>query len=243
MSLPFGHTAVMAGRAAGAAGELDYFPTPPWAARAGGELALRLDPDAAGCWEPACGEGHMAVPLCETFAWVRASDVHPYGHGSVLDFLSEDAGGLEPVDWIITNPPFVQAEAFVRQAWRLARRGVAMLVRLQFHEGAARFRLFGELRVAASFAFAERVPMVKGRWDPVASSATAYAWFLWLKPKALAASPWRAAIEAAWGMAPELNSHLNGLIPPGTRARLSRHEDLERFGEAGTAPLFGESGG
>jgi hypothetical protein len=27
--------------------------------------------------------------------------------------------------------------------------------------------------------FAERVHMVKGRWNPDASSATAYAWFVW----------------------------------------------------------------
>ena len=38
-------------------GVLDYFPTPPWAARAGGELIRRLDPPARTCWEPACGDG------------------------------------------------------------------------------------------------------------------------------------------------------------------------------------------
>jgi hypothetical protein len=29
--------------------------------------------------------------------------------------------------------------------------------------------------------FVERVPMVKGRWDPGASTATSYAWFVWRK--------------------------------------------------------------
>ena len=60
---PSGHTSVMSSRAATAPGELDYFPTPPWAARAGGELIKQIDPAAGSCWEPACGEGHMAFGL------------------------------------------------------------------------------------------------------------------------------------------------------------------------------------
>jgi hypothetical protein len=70
-SLPFGGNAVMSSRVATAPDELDYFPTPPWAARAGAELIKRLDPAARSCWEPACGQGHMAHGLADYFAEVR----------------------------------------------------------------------------------------------------------------------------------------------------------------------------
>ena len=70
---------------------LDYFPTPPWAARAGAELVQRLDPLAKTVWEPACGEGHMAGPLAEYFS-VCASDIHPHGFGLVEETLGFPKG-------------------------------------------------------------------------------------------------------------------------------------------------------
>lgn len=234
---PSGHTAVMAGRAPTPPDALDYFPTPPWAARAGGELIQRLDPGPWSCWEPACGEGHMAHGLADYFeGGVWASDVFDYGAGHpVVDFL--DPASLGPVidgqqggvDWIVTNPPFVKGEAFVRGAWPRARRGIAMLLRLQFIEGAGRWRLFmRDCPLAVLAPFAERVPMVKGRWDPDASSATAYAWFVWLKPE-VGPPPGRFDM-GAWP--------LLMLIAPGAKARLSRPSDLERFVGASEAPLL-----
>lgn len=216
---PAGFTAVMAQRAPIDPDSLDYFPTPPWAARAGGEIVRRLDPLAQTCWEPAAGGGHMAWGLSDYFAEVSISDIHDHGGAMSPRFLLGDfldptfAPAIRP-DWIITNPPFVKGEAFVRQAWRRARRGVAMLLRLQFLEGAGRYRLFHELPLHACAPFAERVPMVKGRWDPTASSATAYAWFIWLKP----------GVDG-YGAGPGLS-----FIAPGTKARLTKADDAARFG-------------
>ena len=225
---PSGFTAVMAQRAPLDPDELDYFPTPPWAARAGGELIRALDPLASTCWEPACGGGHMAWGLMGAFDDVSFSDIHDHGGPlSPLHWLGDflDEGFAPPIapDWIVTNPPFVKGEAFVRRAWSLARRGVAMLLRLQFLEGGARYQMFRDCPLAVVAPFSERVPMVKGRWDPDAASATAYAWFVWLKP----------GVDG-FGAAPRLE-----LIPPGTRKRLSRVDDLIRFVGAGDAPLFG----
>ena len=207
---------------------LDYFPTPPWAARAGGELIARLDPGQWTALEPAAGGGHMAHGLRPYFASVTESDIHQHDGGAaefIVDFLSEEAEGLLPeVDWIVTNPPFVLGDAFVRTAYRRARRGVAMLLRLVFLEGKARHRLLHEdcpLTVVAPFS--ERVPMVKGRWDPDASSATAYAWFIWRKG---AAGP------------PMLLP-----IPPGTKERLADREDVARFNGTAEAPLFANPAG
>lgn len=228
---PEGFSAVMAHRVSDMRA-LDYFPTPPWAARAGGELIRAIDP-RRGCmsaWEPACGGGHMVAGLEDYLDGIWRTDIHahdgPLGPMKVGDFLDPDFLPDLQADWIITNPPFKAGEAFVRRAWARAERGVAMLLRLQFLEGAARCRLFAELPPHTVAVFAERVPMVQGRWDPEASSATAYAWFVWVKP----GTPVWAQVEAqgtrmAW-------------IAPGAKARLSRAEDLERFG--GHAPgLFG----
>lgn len=224
---PEGFSAVMAHRVS-APDDLDYFPTPPWAARAGGELIRAIDPEPGlTCWEPAAGGGHMAWGLADYFQAVTLSDV--FDHEGGLSGLAELGDFLDPAfasdlaaDWIVTNPPFVKGEGFVRAAWARARRGVAMLLRLQFLEGGARYRMFQDVPLHTVAPFAERVPMVKGRWDPEASSATAYAWFVWIKPGV-----------AGFGDAPRLH-----LIPPGTRARLSRPDDLIRFGEQASAPLF-----
>jgi hypothetical protein len=112
---------------------LDDFPTPPWATRAFVRHILG-EKKVAGdvVWEPACGRGHMAQVLGESFREVRSSDVYPYGYGAVHDFV----GGMAPVgsvDWIITNPPFRLAEQFLERALPMARKGVALLTRMR-HE-------------------------------------------------------------------------------------------------------------
>lgn len=212
--------AVMAQRGTPAKG-LDFFPTPPWATRAGAEIIKALDPPATTCWEPACGAGHMAEPLVEYFPEaVFASDVHDYGFGWTFDFLSDRVP--DPCcDWVITNPPFRLGEAFVRAAWPLARRGVAMLLRLAFLEGGARHRLlYDDCPLSVLAPFSERVPMVAGRWDPDASSATAYAWFIFLR----GSSPDGSSREQRGTPAPIIVP-----IPPGTRSRLHRRADVARW--------------
>lgn len=196
---------------------LDYFPTPLWATRAGAELLRGLDPTASVVWEPACGEGHMAAALSDYFE-VIASDVHPHGYGLVRDFLDENEES-PACDWVVTNPPFKTAEQFVRLGLRRARCGVALLLRLSFLEGGARHALLhGNTPLTAVAAFAERVPMRLGKWDLSVASATAYGWFFWQKN----------------GPAPALLL----CIPPGTRERLWKADDAERFGWRPPSPLL-----
>lgn len=170
------------------ADSLDFFPTPPWATRALTRHVLPLAfpwPDlyAGTAWDPACGQGHMALALAETFGRVEASDIFDYGFGKVADFLHPDYA-WRPADWIITNPPFNLGAEFVMKALELSRVGVAMLVRMQFLEGGDRYRaLYGRRRFRPHLVgqFVERVPMHKGRWVINGSTATAYAWLVWLK--------------------------------------------------------------
>ena len=192
---------------------LDYFPTPPWATRALIECVFpRAGLESRGiAIEPACGEGHMAEVLAETFDHVDATDIHDYGYGAVADFLTAK---IPPdyADWIITNPPFGDlAEAFVLRALDLTSFGVAMFLRLQWLETVGRYeRIFAKHPPLIIAQFAERVPLHKGRWEPEGTTATAYLWIVWLKD----AAP--RATEFMW-------------IPPGQREALTRPDDVARF--------------
>ena len=188
---------------------LDDFPTPPWATRALLEHVIEKEGSVANmtALEPACGRGHMAQALREFFAKVEASDIHDYGHGKVSDFLN----GVYPTDaydWVITNPPFRHAEEFIQRALPIARRGVAVLVRTVFIESVGRYnRIFRTNPPTKFVQFTERVPMVKGRVDRKASTATGYAWVVWEKqiemPPALVwVPPCRKKLESLYDYEP-----------------------------------------
>lgn len=141
----------------------------------------RVPLDLMTCREPAANRGHMVAPLSTYFGTVYASDVHDYGAGyPVVDFLFPRP--LGDVDWTITNPPFRLAEEFIARALGTSRVGVAMIVRAAFLEGVGRYeRLFSIKPPSDVLQFSERVVMHKGRLAPEGSTATAYAWLVWIK--------------------------------------------------------------
>jgi hypothetical protein len=123
----------------------------------------------------------MAKVLKEYFGEVRCADAYQYGYGDVRDFLTYPYE-TNAVDWIITNPPFRLSEEFVIRSLRVARTGVAMLARTVFLESVGRFNgIFQETPPSKFAQFVERVPMVRGRLDGKATTATGYAWFVWEK--------------------------------------------------------------
>lgn len=158
---------------------LDDFPTPPWAGRA---LMEHILPGVAPAtvWEPAANRGYLLRGITEYFTWRWASDIFDYGIDARQgDYLFEPAP--EGVDYIITNPPFRLAHAFIDKALGEARRGCAFLVRTSFLEGVNRYdSLWSRIPPTFVAQFAERVPMVKGRCDPDASTATSYCWVGWV---------------------------------------------------------------
>jgi hypothetical protein len=223
ISRPHGFTAVMAQRRE-PPNALDYFPTPPWATRA---LFRHVLPELGvhtvdQVWEPACGEGHMAAVIAE-FAQGRviATDIFDYGYGRApVDFLDRLVpAGADGVDWIITNPPFKPADQFAQRALDRAGVGAALLLRTQWLESEERYQSIFRDRPPTLFApFVERVPMLRGRWEPNASTATSYSWFVWMR-----------------GLAPRPPFW----IPPGCRAALSRPDDRRRFASSAAGqPLF-----
>ena len=161
---------------------VDDFPTPPWGTRALCEFLTDQGFDLSGMSvrEPAANRGFMARPLGEHFGRVIASDLMDYGAGyPVEDFLFPYA--IEPVDWTITNPPFTLADQFVHRALETSRVGCAIIIRSAFLEGIGRYEtLFRDHPPAFTLQFVERIPMVKGRIDASAASATAYSWIVWV---------------------------------------------------------------
>lgn len=192
--------------------QLDLYSTPPWAARAGAEIARDLFPTARSVREPACGYMNIAGPLAEYFDEVIPTDVYPHTPNTPLaDFLDEHAWPEEPdCDLIITNPPFVTAELFTRLALKRARLGVGMLVRTVWVESEGRYSLFegGDHPLTQLCPFSERAAMVMGPWDPNCGSATSYSWLFWVKGAEPKAPRW---------------------IPPGTRDRLWLDDDARKY--------------
>lgn len=159
---------------------LDNFPTPPWATRALLEQVLGTEALATQtCIEPACGAGHMSKVLKEYFKHVISADIYEYGYGAVENFLAAPER-KESIDWMITNPPFNLAEDFIRKGLAETSNGVAVLTRTVFLESIGRYeRLFRNQPPNIVAQFSERVPMVKGRLSPKASTATGYCWLVW----------------------------------------------------------------
>ena len=213
----------------------DDFPTPSWGTRAFLEHVLKPRGLAHGrAWEPACNRGYMVRPMREYFDSVHASDVWDYspdwprrmvvfgpdgrareddGQHRICDFLFPNSEppsiAANPVDWIISNPPFKAAEEFIARARVLARVGCAMLVRTSFLESVGRYeRLFSVTPPTIVCQFVERLPMVKGRIDRKASTATSYAWLVWIRDRAPEPFQW---------------------IPP-CRSKLERDSDYEVAG-------------
>ncbi|MGO4872769.1 MAG: SAM-dependent DNA methyltransferase [Roseiarcus sp.] len=225
-----GHTAVMAQKRAKLKEpkpwqRLEFFPTPPWATRALFAHAVFFSVRHDSVWEPCAGLGHMATALAEVFAEVRASDVYNYptddGRDGELfgvgrfDFLDAEAVSHEPMsDWVVTNPPFGQAAKMLENALAKARVGVAFLLRMQWLEGGERYEtIYADCAPTFIAPFVERVPMCEGGWDPAGSTATMYAWFVWLRG------------DDGWVFSPPDRIEVR-LIPPGCADRLTRPSDV-----------------
>lgn len=201
---------------------LDFFPTPPWATRSFLNVVLPVAAPGfavGSVCEPACGEGHMCEVMRETIPDVRASDVWDYGKGyPVLDFL-DARKPVAPAALGMTNPPFNAALAFAMRLLTVAP-VVAIIVRTGWAHGEDRYRDLFATRPPTLVAYsAERIPMHRGRWEPKGSTATDYAWFIW--------------VDGAERLPPFW-------IPPGQKRAFSRLDDVRRFAIASDTPLFAE---
>lgn len=112
----------------------DFYPTPPEATMA--LLQFLNLPPGTRVWEPACGQGHIVRVLEQMGYSVIGTDIQ-----TGVDFLTAPCAAC---DWIITNPPFVLAEAFIR---RCGEHGLpfALLLKSQYWHAVCRYELFQSL--------------------------------------------------------------------------------------------------
>ena len=163
----------------------DLYETAPVAVRA----LLDAEWLPSRIWEPACGPGAIVHELRLSGRTVVASDIIDHGcpGQTVADFLRTTVAP-RGVDCIVTNPPYRFAAEFVEHGLALCPR-VVMLLRLAFLDGGtgtrraslARQAVLDGGQLARVHQFRERLPMMhRAGWDgPIATSSTAFAWFVW----------------------------------------------------------------
>lgn len=166
----------------------DDFPTPPWGTRALFQYVLYPYTDRMHdtVWEPTCNRGYMVRPLQEWFrdCNVHYSDVYDYKDNRcvyrVFDYTAAD--WLRRFDWVVMNPPFNMIEKFISRALTHTNKGVAVLGRIALLEGKSRYENLYSIRPPTFVApFVERLPMRRSRVDPDMTTASAYAWFVWVR--------------------------------------------------------------
>lgn len=157
---------------------------------------LKLDFSNMIILEPCCGGGHMYKAIydyitADNYAGtIIATDVadretiidFPRLVGPEYDFLNDDYNpGVGFIDYIIMNPPYSTIEPFVMKALGMANKGILLLARLQFLEGAGRYEnILEEFPPSDVYIYVDRIRCCKnGDPNDNAPSAQAYAWFYW----------------------------------------------------------------
>lgn len=114
--------------------ERDFYPTPPDCTEALLDY-LSVRPKPLGkAWECAAGDGHISRVLRRYGYEVVESDIQ-----TGTDFLTADLP--QGAEWIITNPPFNLAEAFIKHALSFEI-PCAFLLKSQFWHSKKRYPLF-----------------------------------------------------------------------------------------------------
>lgn len=171
----------------------DFYQTPDVATRAllgTGELTNRL------IWEPACGAGAISEVLKEHDYDVISTDRYERGYGTTGEEWNFIAPGAER-PWanlatIVTNPPFMHADAFILKALEHSPKAV-MLLRWAYAQGehggsrrdGARSRIMDQ-HCSRAYLFIDRLPMMHREGytgKKHKSSAMAHAWFVFERKK------------------------------------------------------------
>ena len=89
-------------------------------------------------WEPACGSNAMVDVMREKGYDVIGTDIV-----NGQDFLCTEIA--DDYSWIITNPPFITAQDFIKRAASL-NKPFALLLKTQYWHSAKRFKIFSDFQ-------------------------------------------------------------------------------------------------
>lgn len=150
----------------------DFYPTPPI-----GTLSLLEKEKFDGkIWECACGDGSMGRVLEDAGYNVIGTDINPRGYGYKVDFLSTTEL-LAPN--IVTNPPFIFSEEFVRHALSLGVQKLALLNKTAFLEGIKRGAYLETTPLKRVIVFKKRLKMTRNGMIIKGGGMISFSWFIW----------------------------------------------------------------
>lgn len=133
------------------------------------------------CLEPSAGGGAFVRALLARGCRVEVRDIDPHASALKIDDCKVRSRGdflgwtpsMRPL-WVVGNPPYADAEAHVRHALSVTRRGVAMLLRLAFLESQQRAPFWAEHPCSWVGVLSKRPSFTGGGTD-----SAAYGWFVW----------------------------------------------------------------
>lgn len=158
--------------------EGDRYWTEPWVTQA----LLDVVRFRGLVWEPAAGRGDMADVIRDAGYQVMCSDIAGPTLGckgaAEANFLTHTSPG-DGTFSIVTNPPYIHAEAFIHKALELTARAggmVAMLLRNEYDCAASRRDLFEQEPFACKLVLTKRP-----RWSDsnIASPRHNFCWMIW----------------------------------------------------------------
>ena len=155
----------------------DFYETPPYATSAlcGAEELPHWN------WEPCAGNGAIVRVLRDRGHAVVASDIvsREFDLHFVADFFTLKKAPVNCTA-IVSNPPYKDADRFVRHALNLVPH-VHLLLRLAFLESVRRTDILEHSGLRAVHVFRNRIPfMHRVSWTGArASSAIPFAWYSW----------------------------------------------------------------
>lgn len=173
----------------------DLYETPPQAT----ESLCRVESLPRWIWEPACGRGAISEVLKANGHDVTSTDLVDYEYGKDgVDFLMEWSAP-QGVEAIVTNPPYKNADAFIRKGLELVPT-VYMLLRWAYAEGVGRSDIIDN-HLSRIWLGRERLPMMhRDGWDgkQITNAAMPFAWFVFTRKQTggsfkVRRMSWRAA--------------------------------------------------
>lgn len=155
---------------------VDAYFTPPEAT----EALMRIEELPHSIVDPACGDGAILRVLRPQGHVVRGYDIIDYGWpGTKIEDYTRSP--LRKYAGIITNPPFIHAQAFLEKAL-MESSYVAFLLRLNFLESTRRKPFFEKHPPTRVWISSRRLPMMhRHGWTGTnaTSSNQTFAWFIY----------------------------------------------------------------
>ena len=155
--------------------EQDFYETPSYAI----EDLLKKISFQGKILEPASGRGAISKVLESKGFQVESFDIRDnevYGTSNI-DFLTYN----DEVDNIITNPPYILAEEFVKHALEISKGKTAMILRTLFLEGKSRYKnIFEKNPPWKVIVYSGRVRM-ENDLESKQGGMQSYSWFIWDK--------------------------------------------------------------